>query len=66
MYYTTHEVANKMPNYGSARTLLEALHNNQKGLTNSPLLKEVWKCKKRFGKHWGFMKDEIDLILKGK
>jgi len=76
-YYTTHEVAELTPNYGSARTLLKALGDNQnaKGyarlkndkelfakLSNNKLSK-IWNCRTREGKGWYYRKDEINRIL---
>lgn len=63
MYYTTKQVADKIPVYNSSRSLLEALYNNQKGITESSFLKDIWDCRQRVGKRWLFKKDEIDLIL---
>ena len=64
MFYTTHEVAEKLPNYSSSRTLLEALHNNQKAEKKNDLLSKIWGSKRKFGKRWGFIKADIDLLLK--
>jgi len=79
-YYTTHEVALLSPNYGSARTLLKALGDNQKAkgeaklkndkelltkLSNNKLSK-IWNCRTREGKGWCYRKDEISRILGGK
>lgn len=63
MHYTIKEIADKLPNYNSGRTLLEALHNNQKGITTSTFLKDIWSCRQKVGKRWLFRKDKIDLIL---
>lgn len=62
-YYSTDEVALLLPNYNSARTLLEALDNNRKGKTQSPFLKNIEDCKQKVGKRWFFRKDKIDEIL---
>lgn len=79
-YYTTHEVALLLPNYGSARTLLKALGDNQNAKGEAKLkndkelltklsnnkLSQIWNCRTREGKGWYYKKEEINQILKGK
>lgn len=68
-YYTTQQVAHLLPNYSSARTLLKALHDNQKlpkeEIKNKPL-SDIWNARFRFGKRWLYRKEEIDRILSEK
>ena len=80
MYYTTKQVADKMPAYNSARSLLEALGNNQNAKGEAKLkndkelldkliknkLSQIWNCRIREGKGWYHKKEEIDLILESK
>ena len=65
MFYKTHEVAKMLPNYSSSRTLLKALHNNQKAEKKNKTLSKIWDCRRRFGKCWGFVKTDIDLFATG-
>lgn len=74
-YYTTHEVANLLPNYNSARTLLKALHDNQKltklhhkgeiksNVESKYILSAIWNARFRLGKRWLYKKEEINEIL---
>ena len=64
-FYTTHEVAELLPNYNQARTLLEALHNNRKkeeGKRDS-FLSELWNSRRKVGKRFLFNKQRIDNML---
>ena len=63
MYYTTHEVSQKLPNYNSARTLLKALHNNQKLDKKEDLLSKIWDCRIRLGKRWLYPKLTINTLI---
>ena len=78
-YYTTYEVAKLLPNYSNsktpARTLLQALHNNQKliksrhkgelksNTASKDTLSAIWNARFRLSKRWLYKKEDIDNIL---
>ena len=74
-YYTTHEVAKLLPNFNSAGTLLEALHDNQKltklnhkgemenNSASKHILSAIWNVRFKLGKRWLYSKEEIDKII---
>ena len=74
-YYTTYELAKLLPNYSSTRTLLKALHNNQKlnklgqkeEMKNNSdykcVLSIIWSSRIKLGKRWYYQKEVIDKCL---
>jgi len=64
-YYTTIQLAELLP-YKTRRTLLQALHNNQKKKVGDRdvFLNAIWSAKFRFGKNWVFEKNKINQLLK--
>ena len=63
-YYTTIELA-ELTLYKTRRTLLQALHNNQKkdSKDRDSFLSAIWAAKFRFGKSWVFEQSAIKKIL---
>ena len=64
LYYTTHEIVELLPNYSSRRTLLKALHNNQKAGGKNGFLSAIWEARIRMGKRWLFREEIINEIFK--
>lgn len=74
-YYTTHQLA-LLANYKSRRTLLQALHNNQKKRAevkddkrkyqkwSNNFLSKLWNCRSKSGKVWGFEKVQANNVLR--
>ena len=64
--YTTDQIAKFTP-YSSRQTLLQALHNNQKGRksgqASGDLLSAIWDTRFKFGKRWLFDREKIDQIV---
>lgn len=63
--YTTEQLA-KLTIYRTRRTLLQALHNNQKKerTKRNLYLSSIWDTRFKFGKKWLFNKKAVNNILK--